>query len=334
MSENSASASASAPPPTAAATQAVATNEQSTPFSNNSKEAAEILRQADLLKQENQTMAQELEALRAHKAETDRLKAESDKRFADEREPQFKKYVEHLEAKKGGAIDDKQKGVLRAAFCKPEYKQDGDRMWQEFQDNVAVTASNKALEKELAAIKAERDRLLDTQSKLAQSMGPSATRASYANAVAVPEMAAVVNASATSGGVTRDTTGGGLALSEIMGATPSATEIECGFLQEYNFPTEFGVRASGAQGKSLRSSFPPAPEHRLLYDEKTGYRTHPGSMRWNAPHIFSNLANNRSYLDGDAIHASVVVRNAAGNFEQIVNDSSVCFFGSLVTTTC
>lgn len=288
-----------------------------TPFSNGSAEAAEILRQADLLKQRNAAVEQENAALAAEVKAYRAHKEEQDKRFAEEREPQYNEYVKHLEAKKGGPLDEKQKSVLRAAFCKPEYKQDGDRMWGEYQDAMAVMASKKSLEQELAAMRAERDKLLETQSKLTQSLGPSATRASYASAVAVPDMAAVT-AGAAASGVTKEVGGGGLALNEIMGAAPSATEVQMGFLQEYCFPTEFGVRASSAGGKQLRSSVPAAPEHGLLYD-KYGDKTHPASMRWNAPHLFAFYANNRSYLDGDTYHNQVVVRNAQGNFEQPIN---------------
>lgn len=311
----------SAPTETAATPAAAATDaapKSSAPFSSTTQDEAEILRQADLLKQENTNMSQELEALRAFKAEQDRIKAEQDRKYAAEREPQYKKYVEHLEAKQGAALDEKEKGVLRAAFCKPEYKKDGDRMWQEFQDNVAVTASKKALEVELAAMKAERDKLMEMQTKLTQSLGPSARRDSYASAVAVPDIASAVNASAA-GGVSRDMSSSGLALNEVMGAAPSATEIQCGFLQEYNFPTDVGVRAS-AGGKQLRMSMPAPPEHALLFDQRTGERNFPASMRWHSPAIYARYANDRSYLDGDGIHSQVVVRNAAGNYEQPVND--------------
>ena len=174
----------------------------------------------------------------------------------------------------------------------------------------------------------ERDQLRETQNKLTQSFnGPNATRASYAQALAVPDLSSAVNASAQ-GYMTKEASvnasggggGGGFALNEIMGVAPSATEKAFGFLQEYNFPVELGVRASGGGGKQLRMSMPAAPEHSLLLDPITGERQFPASMRYHSPHLFSRYVNDRSYLDGDSVHASVVVRNTEGTFEQVVND--------------
>lgn len=323
--ENGATPAASAD--NAAAPAPAAGGETTTPFSAASKEAAEILRQADLVKQQNQQMAEELNYLRAEKQ-----KAETE--YAKEREPQLKKYLEHLESKTGKPLDAEEKRINERVFSKPEYKREADRRWQEFQDNVAVTASLKARDQELATLRAQHEELLKTQNKLAQSFGPSAMRASYAQAVAQPDLTSAVNASAVPG-TTKEAasvaaSAGGLALGEIMGVAPSATERQLGFLQEYNFPTEFGVRASNGTGKQLRMSMPAAPEHSLLLDHSTGERNFPASMRYHAPHIFSRYANDRSYLDNDNVHASVVVRNALGNFEQVINDVNVSGGGSFL----
>lgn len=311
---------AAAPAAAAAATPTPAENQPTTTTTNlglGSKEEGELLSQADRLKQQTEAQARELDYLR-------RYKADLDSKYEAEREPQFKKYVDYLEAKQGSPLPADQKKVLHAAFCKQEYKADGDRMWREFQDSVAVAASKKALEAELAAVKAERDRLAETQTKLTQSLGPAATRASYAAAIAVPDVSAAVQASAA-GGVRKEPMQPSLSLNEVMGAAPSATEIQLGFLQEYNFPTEFGVRASGAGGKQLRMTGPAAPEHPLLLDSH-GERNFPASMRYQHPLIFGRYTNDRSYLDGDSVHANVVVRNAERTYEQSVNDLSVRIF--------
>jgi len=300
--------------PAAAAPTPTETQQATTNLGLGTKEEGELLGQADRLKQQTEAQARELDYLR-------RYKADLDSKYEAEREPQFKQYVDYLEGKQGTPLPAEQKKVLRSAFCKPEYKADGDRMWREFQDNVAVTASKKALEAELAAVKAERDRLADTQAKLTQSLGPAATRASYAAAIAVPDVAAAVQASAAGGVRKEQQQQVSLGLNEVMGATPSANEAQLGFLQEYGFPTEAGVRASGAGGKQLRLTGPAPPEHPLLLDTH-GERNFPASMRYQHPLIFSRYTNDRSYLDGDSLHANVVVRNAERTYEQAVNDIS------------
>jgi len=295
-----------------------AAGKEGTPFASDKKEAGEILRQADLLQQQNAQLAAELAYFRAEKAK-------QEQEYGKEREPQLKQYVEYLERKSGKPMDAEEKRINERVFSKPEYKKEADRRWQEFQDNISVAASLKQREEELAVLRAERDQLREAQNKLSATLGPSATRASYAQALSVPDMSSAVNASAqgyltkeasvnASGGV------GGLALNEIMGVAPSATEKAFGFLQEYNFPVEMGVRASGGGGKQLRMSMPVAPEHSLLLDPITGERQFPASMRYHSPHLFSRYVNDRSYLDGDSVHASVVVRNTEGTFEQVVND--------------
>lgn len=298
-------------PSASAAAAASGGSGSSAVFSESKSEAAEILRQADLLQQQNVQLQQELAEFRAQKEE-------ETKQYAASQEPKLDEYLKALEARQG-TLAEKEKSVIRAAFTNPKYKRDGERMWKDHQELVSVAASAKAQASELVQIKAERDRLLETQTKLSQSLGPSAMRASYASALA-PDSIPSAGASLP----TKDAgvSASGLSLTEVMGVMPSATEKELGFLQQYHFPTEFGVRASNGSGKQLRMSMPAPAEHRLLLDPITGERNFPASMRYQHPHIFARYVNDRSYLDGDSVHASVVVRNAAGDFVQPINDIS------------
>lgn len=275
-------------------------------------EAGEILRQADLLKQENAGLQRELAAFRA-------AKEEEAKQYAASQQGKLDEYIKSLEERQG-AITPEERNVLRAAFTNPQYKRDAERMWKEHQHTVSVTASAKAFEKQLAEMKAANEQLMATQTKLSQSLatGPASMRASYATSVSLdhndaPQMKmAGVAASAESAN----------ALGQIMGPMPSASEKQFGFLSEYGFAAEPGVKASSTGGllRPMRTSVPEAPTHDMLFDQKTNEPNFPASMRHHAPHIFGYLTNNRSYLDGDSIHSQVYRESAPGTFIQPVTD--------------
>lgn len=283
MSETAAATTNSAAVAPAAAAPASAP----APASNN--EAAEgLLKQADMLKEQQMEAAKQLEKEKSEKSamqkelEFYRAKAAAEaEEYKKVQEPKFNEYIEQLQITAGKKLPENKVAQYRTLFTVPQYKEDADAMYAQHKQTVELKASAKKFEEELAKERAEKAQLMATQSKLSQQVG--GMRKSYADALSAERIEEPVRKEV---GVAAS-----LNANEIMAAMPSVADLP--FLQKYGFSNEVGVNASAAGGggaKLIRTSVQAAREHRLLLDED-GDLQFPASARYHNPTIFAWMVN-------------------------------------------
>ena len=284
MSETAAATTNSAAVAPAAAAAAPA------PASNN--EAAEgLLKQADMLKEQQMEAAKQLEKEKSEKSamqkelEFYRAKAAAEaEEYKKAQEPKFNEYIEQLQITAGKKLPETKVAQYRTLFTVPQYKEDADAMFAQHKQTVELRASAKKFEEELAKERAEKAQLMATQSKLSQQVG--GMRKSYADALSAERIEEPARKEV---GVAAS-----LNANEIMAAMPSVADLP--FLQKYGFSNEVGVNASGTSGsahgggKLIRTSVQAAREHRLLLDED-GDLQFPASARYHNPTIFAWMVN-------------------------------------------
>ena len=309
--EQSSSSSSSAATPSQPQQQQQQQQQQSfVPGSNN--DAADLLKQADSLKEQLEEARRAQATAEKSQAEKDAMlkrllakEATESKRYADAQEPKLKEVIEGEEARQGPMTEDR-KTTLRRLFTVPDFKDNAERHYKEHRNAVELAASKKAQEEEIAALKAEKIKLTELMSRTAQSIG--GMRASYAQAM--PSAAADIAASAAA---EKDAIGSrkdvgveasGLSLSDMMVPVPVPSKESMSWLQPYGYTNEVSVSASVTEDGVMQRAVPravhAAPGHRLLYDPE-GERTHPMSMRWlnpaHAGFMFNNTSLMRDNLD-------------------------------------
>jgi hypothetical protein len=276
------------------------------PPASQNREAEEILKQADLLKdqlaqkekaamqdrEEKDAMAQELAMFRKEKAE----QAE---RYKKEREPQALEYIAAQEKLLGKPLDEAIKRQYMNAFTTPKFKDNADLLWTQHKHTMAIEASAKAKEEELAAVKLEKQKISETLSRANQSIG--GMRSSYAQSLSTemtPAQTEQKNAERQTAEVSASNR---LRPGEIMCPAPAVHEF--GFFEENGFqnPLKGNVNASSKdydQHRTIRSSVQAAREHRLLRDEQ-GELQFPASMRYHFPQGFGWFVNDSGLTHAD-----------------------------------
>lgn len=272
-------------------------------------EAESLLKQADILKEQQMEAAKALEKERADRSQLEkelahyraRAAAEAAK-YAAAQEPKYKEYVEQLQITAGKTLPEGKLKQYHTLFTDPEFKEDAEVMFAAHREMVELKASAKARDEELAKERAEKAKLNETLTKATQQVG--SMRKSYADAIQPQEPVRKevgVNCS--------------LNANEILCAAPSVAELP--FLQKYGFSNEVNVNASGSGGggaqgcKPFRTSIAPAREHRLLYDED-GDLQFPNSARYTNPTRFAWMVNEAPFQTTDL--SEIVSINASGTF--------------------
>jgi hypothetical protein len=224
--------------------------------------------------------------------------------------PKLDQYIKEIEETTGSPLGDESKRKYYNLFTSPENAEEVDRMTQVMQRTVNLTASKKAADEELARIKADHAKLLDTVSKASQKMvgggGGGNMRAAYAEAVAGNNSSAAdVDAEVTASRNHDDSQRRGR---DMFKSTRAPTAIESEWLADYGFSSDVTVAAS-ANGRTMRplpTSFPQAPEHDLLYVD--GERQFEYSMRYFNPDLFGmavSTANARPSLLAELTNVSI-----------------------------
>jgi hypothetical protein len=280
------SETASATATTNTAAVAPAATPASAPASNN--EAAEgLLKQADMLKEQQMEAAKQLEKEKSEKSamqkelEFYRAKAAAEaEEYKKQQEPKFNEYIEQLQITAGKKLPESKIAQYKTLFTVPQFKEDADAMYAQHKQTVELRASAKKFEEELAKERAEKAQLMATQSKLSQQVG--GMRKSYADALSAERIEEPARKEV---GVAAS-----LNANEIMAAMPSVADLP--FLQKYGFSNEVGVNASASGGgaKLIRTSVQAAREHRLLLDED-GDLQFPASARYHNPTVFAWMVN-------------------------------------------
>ncbi len=271
-----------APAPAAAA--APAQQSSIMPPAGQNKEAEDLLRQTDLLKEQ----LKDAEKLKAENAYWRKKADEEAEKYKKEREPQAKEYIEAQEKMLGKQLDEAIKKQYMNAFTRPEFKDNADLLWSQHKHTVELTASAKSVADELNAVKAERVKLSETLAKVGQQVG--GMRASYAQSLSHELTPAQSEAAMAMDDANRKAVGvtasrGALALNEIMVAAPSASELPFLVKGGYSRTVNGDVNASASdydQHRTIRTSVQAAREHRLLRDEN-GELQFAASMRYHFP---------------------------------------------------
>ena len=259
-----------------------------TPQSN--PEAEGLLKQADMLKEQQTEAVKALEKERAEKEAIAKELAFFRQKAAKEaeeyrvaQEPKYEEFIKELEITAGKLSDEKKK-QYHSALTNPNFKEDAAIMLAQHKEMVELRASKKKQEEELAKERAEKAKLNETVAKASQQV--SGMRKSYVEASA----AAAAEPVRKEVSVTAS-----LNANEIMCADPSVAELP--FLQKFGYSNNVDVNASAgaASGpfggiKPIRKSVMAAREHSLLYDED-GEMNFPNSARYHNPAFFAWMVN-------------------------------------------
>lgn len=258
------------------------------PQAGGASDAEGLLKQADMLKEQQMEAAKQLEKEKSEKSamqkelEFYRAKAAAEaEEYKKQQEPKFNEYIEQLQITAGKKLPESKIAQYRTLFTVPQFKEDADAMYAQHKQTVELKASAKKFEEELAKERAEKAQLTATLSKASQQVG--GMRKSYADALSAERIEEPVRKEV---GVTAS-----LNANEIMAAMPSVADLP--FLQKYGFSNEVGVNASAAGGggaKLIRTSVQAAREHRLLLDED-GDLQFPASARYHNPTVFAWMVN-------------------------------------------
>lgn len=281
---NTTSTSAAAPAPAASAQQQQSLTPQANP------EAEGLLKQADMLKEQQTEAVKALEKERLEKEAMAKKLAYYEQKAAKEaeeyrvaQEPKYKEYIEELQVTAGKKLDEAKLKQYHTLFTNPQFKDDADVMFAQHKEMVELRASKKQHLEELAKERAEKAKLNETVSKA--SMQVNSMRKSYVEA----------SAAAAGGAEERKqvSVSASLNANEIMCADPSVAELP--FLQKYGYSNNVDVNASAASGpyggvKPIRKSVIAAREHPLLYDED-GEMNFPNSARYHNPTFFAWMVN-------------------------------------------
>lgn len=254
------------------------------PPSGQNKEAEDLLRQTDLLKEQ----LKDAEKLKAENAYWRKKAEEEGEKYKKEREPQAKEYIEAQEKMLGKQLDEAIKKQYMNAFTRPEFKDNADLLWSQHKHTVELAASAKSVQDELSAVKAERVKLSETLAKVGQQVG--GMRASYAQSISHELTPAQSEAAKLADDANRKAVGvnasrNALSLNEVMVAHPSAAELPFLVNGGYSRTLNGNVSASSSdydQNQTIRTSVQAAREHRLLRDEN-GELQFPASMRYHFP---------------------------------------------------
>lgn len=280
----SAEAQTSAPLAPASAGQSI------TPNAN--PEAEGLLKQADMLKEQQTEAVSALEKERAEKAAMAaelaffrKQAAEEAERYKIAQEPKYNEFIKELEVTAGKLSEEKKKQYY-SAFTKPQFKEDAEIMYAQHKEKVELRASKKQFEEELAKEREEKNKLKETAVKASQQM--SGMRRTYVDATNHQQQQVETRKEVT-------VTASLLNPNEIMSADPSVAELP--FLQKFGYSNNVDVNASsaGAAGpfggiKPIRKSVMAAREHGLLYDEE-GELNFPNSARYHNPTFFAWMVN-------------------------------------------
>jgi hypothetical protein len=257
-------------------------------------EAEGLLKQADLLKEQQMESQKALEKQTQEKSAMEkelayyRARAAAEKaKYAAEQEPKFKEYIQELQVTAGKNLPEQKIKQYHTLFTDPEFKDDADAHFARHREMVELKASKKQYEEDLAKERAEKAKLNDTLSKASHQMG--GMRKSYADSLATAAeqqqrepLRKEVNVNAS------------LNANEIMCSAAAAVELP--FLQRYGFSNEVNVNASSGGGmhgsamKPIRTSIAAAREHPLLLDED-GDPQFPYSARYLNPTRFAWMVN-------------------------------------------
>lgn len=278
-----ANAQASSAPASAGAGQSI------TPNAN--PEAEGLLKQADMLKEQQTEAVSALEKERAEKAAMAaelaffrKQAAEEAERYKVAQEPKYNEFIKELEVTAGKLSEEKKKQYY-SAFTKPQFKEDAEIMYAQHKEKVELRASKKQFEEELAKEREEKNKLKETANKASQQM--SGMRRTYVDATNHQQQQQQVE---TRKEVT--VTASLLNPNEIMSADPSVAELP--FLQKFGYSNNVDVNASSAGPfggiKPIRKSVMAAREHGLLYDEE-GELNFPNSARYHNPTFFAWMVN-------------------------------------------
>lgn len=299
-----AAAQAPAPQQTSTAPAVAAPQGSITPHSN--PEAEGLLRQADMLK-EQQLESQKAQSAMEKELSYYRTKAKAEaEEYKKVQEPKVKEYIDQLEATTGDKLTEQERLAYFNAFTNPTHKKDADRLFKQHQQTVELVASKKKFEQELAVERSEKAKLAEMVAKASQQVG--GMRKSYADSLNVAAEQQQMEPARKEVSV-----GASLNANEIMCAAPSATELP--FLQTYGFSNEVGVNASGSGfmtgSKPFRTSITAAREHSHLIDEE-GDLQFPHSARYHNPTRFAWMVNEATFQQTDL--SNFVAINASKTF--------------------
>lgn len=262
------------------ATQQQPNTTQSSSSTQSSSMDAELLKQADSLKEQANTTQATLEKERQEKAELQKKlealeawAAREQEEYARNQLPKAQQYIAGVEASTGKTMSEKMKEQYMATFCNKQFKAGAEDLWAQHEYQMNVKASRDAAEKKakdleerLAAAEKEKEEVV---SKATRSI--MASRKGFSEAL---EQKPVDEKREEQ--VQRK-----VPLTHIMCAQVADHELP--FLKQFGFGTDLEVKASADDDEQLRplvSSIAKPPTHRLLLDPISKERNFPNSARY------------------------------------------------------
>lgn len=277
---------------------------------DNVKDVEQLVKQADLMKQQLNESNAAREALEKKQAEQverlamfEKMEQERLEKYAADNKPKADAYIKFLEETEGSPLPEDDKVAFTRAFTIPEpaFQRQAQRFMSQMenhqQQQIALEASKKTLEERQAEFAKEKESFLAKEKKLSELMSQAAPnmRASYAAAsLNTPSFQA--ESKEDNAEIRKETVGlnaSRLSPGEIMMPKPQGAALD--FLAMYNYKSSIDLNASqndpfGEPQKLFRQSMPAIPVHRQLYNEN-GEPNFPYSQRFHDPTIMSWLVN-------------------------------------------
>jgi len=256
-------------------------------------DAAELLKQADGLKDENMEKEEELKKLRAMLEENNgRLagfEAEDAKRrkqYAEKYTVDYDTFVKAIEEGTGKPMSELLKAQYEKTFTDPDFEEAREGLWLNHTRMADVAASKKALDDELLVLKDKNRKLGETVDKATgvivnarrkEEIVTTITPEQEKQALAADDSARTQHAGVNASGRTP------LEPGQLMRAVPHAKELP--FLRGYGFDAQVEVNASDrkdgynpARRREPMQLYEP-PVHKQFYDADTGECNFPNSAR-------------------------------------------------------
>lgn len=301
-------------------------------------QAADLLRQTELLAQQRQEQDSELETLRKQIAEERRLREQAEKAketyarsVVENAQPLFEKFKKHWETTQGKEMNEQEQQAYMDTFANPAAKESKAILIKEMeaaeaqrQHAISVAASLEEMKKELDAAKEERKKLTEHLAK-ATAQVPPTMRAAYARAVEgeASEMSEATESAAKQfTESSRRTVGVAAGAEDILVPAPNKNLLP--FLRRAGVSSQSEglevVAGEFGEERTLRPllrSLPKAPEHDLLVNKETGERNFPASKRYNDPVTYSWLTLGPLPQTSNSELANYVQPRAVGNFVEL-----------------
>lgn len=159
----------------AASTSVPASPAPTAPQASQAGSSAEILKQAQLLAEQNKQYRAQLERL-------SKLEKNIQDKHQKEWLPRAEQYIKQLEEDQGKALSEDQKNQIRETFTAvdDELQENAKALWQQHNKRVELTASKAAAEEQARLMAEENKKLKENLSMVSQSL-QNGMRAGYAN---------------------------------------------------------------------------------------------------------------------------------------------------------